>query len=334
MDLVEANTPADIGERDALTVALAQIAPVWLRREESLAKIADVIATAAGRGAQLVVFGEALVPGYPFWIERTGGARFNDARQKAFYARYVDQAVIVERDLPPICELARRHAIAVYLGIVERAPDRSGTSLYCSLVHIGACGRVLSVHRKLQPTYEERLAWAPGDGQGLVVHDLGPFRVGGLNCYENWMPLSRSALYAQGEDLHVSVWPGGLHNTRALPGFIAQELRGYVIACSGLMRPQDFPAGTPLLDEILAGGESFLANGGSCIARPDGNLLVEPVLDCEALILAHLDHADVRAERQNFDVAGHYSRPDVTRLTVNRDRQAIAGFTGGAEGDA
>ncbi|SCZ61310.1 carbon-nitrogen hydrolase family protein [Epibacterium ulvae] len=311
-----------IRDEDRLTVAVAQIAPVWLDRRATLAKVEKTIAVAGAQNCDLVTFGEAIVPGYPFWIERTDGARFNDQRQKTHYARYLDQGVNIERgDLNGVVSAAKRHSIGVYLGIMERAPDRGGHSLYCSLVYINAQGRIASVHRKLHPTYEERLAWAQGDGHGLVVHDLGPFRVGGLNCYENWLPLARSALYAQGESLHVSVWPGGLHNTSDLPVFIAKESRSYVIACSGLMRAEDFPSDTPDLDMILADGAEIISNGGSTIVAPDGSFLINPVLNQEALIVAEIDAGFVRGERQNLDQAGHYARPDVLRLEVSRKRQ-------------
>ncbi|WP_282604481.1 carbon-nitrogen hydrolase family protein [Pelagibius sp. Alg239-R121] len=313
--------------QDSLRVALAQIAPVWLDRAGTLEKVVAQVLAAAEQDCRLVVFGEALVPGYPFWIERTDGARFNDAKQKALYAHYLDQGVVIERgDLDGVCAAAKDKGISVYLGCMERASDRSGHSLYCSLVYIDSQGEIRSVHRKLQPTYEERLAWAPGDGHGLRVHDLPPFKVGGLNCFENWMPLSRAALYAQGEDLHVAVWPGGLHNTEDLTRFLAKESRSYILSVSGLMRPEDFPAATPSLEEILEGGETFFANGGSCIAGPDGEWLIKPVVDREALLVAEIDHCRVREERQNFDPAGHYSRPDVTSLVVNRKRQGLASF--------
>lgn len=314
-------------DQDRFRLAVAQIAPVWFDRAATLTKVAAAIETAAAQGCGLVTFGEALVPGYPFWIERTDGARFNDARQKHHYSRYLDQGVVIERgDLDGITALARRHQIAVYLGVMERAPDRGSHSLYCSLVYIDATGTLASVHRKLHPTYEERLAWAPGDGNGLRVHDLGPFRVGGLNCYENWLPLARAALYAQGESLHVSVWPGGLHNTHDIPALIAKESRSYVIACSGLMRAQDFPADTPDLERILSDGAQIIANGGSTIVAPDGTFLIEPVLDEEALIVAEIDAAMVREERQNLDQAGHYARPDVLSLNVDRRRQGQVTF--------
>ena len=189
-------------------------------------------------------------------------------------------------------------------------------------VYVTPAGDIGSVHRALMPTYEERLTWSPGDGHGLRVHALGPFTVGGLNCWENWMPLPRAALYAQGEDLHVAIWPGGLHNTHGLARVLAKEGRSYVLSASGLMRPADVPAATPYREQILAGSAPFLANGGSCVSGPDGSWVIEPVIEQETLLVATLDHRRVREERQNFDPVGHYSRPDVTQLIVNRQRQS------------
>ena len=224
----------------SLTVALAQIAPVWLDRAATLAKVNSYVEQAARQGCGLVAFGEALVPGYPFWLEHTDGARFNSPLQKTIFAEYASQAVQPESGhLDEICATAARNRIAVYLGCVERPADRGAHSLYCSLVFIDPEGQIASIHRKLMPTYEERLVWAAGDGHGLRTHSVGPFVVGGLSCWENWMPLVRAALYAQGEDLHVAVWPGGIHNTCDITRFIALESRSYVASVSGLMRRED-----------------------------------------------------------------------------------------------
>ena len=312
---------------DTLTIGLAQIAPVWLNRSQTLEKILARIHEAAEANCHLVAFGEALLPGYPFWIERTDGAKFNSPVQKEIHALYLDQAVQVEAGhLDPLCEAARERQIAVVLGIIERPADRGGHSVYASLVYIDSNGVIQSVHRKLMPTYEERLTWSPGDGHGLRVHKLGAFTVGGLNCWENWMPLVRASLYGQGEDLHIAIWPGGMHNTHNITRFIAFESRSYVASVSGLMRKSDFPADTPHLSAILENSNEMLADGGSCLAGSNGKWVVEPSVGEEKLIVATLDHKRVREERQNFDPAGHYSRPDVTRLTVNRERQSTVTF--------
>lgn len=310
-----------------INVALAQIAPVWFDRQATLEKVMDYIEQASNQNCQLVAFGEALVPGYPFWLERTDAAKFNSDLQKTVQAKYAEQAVQIERgDLNQVCALAKQSNIAVYLGIIERPKDRSGHSLYCSMVYIDQQGKIQSVHRKLMPTYEERLSWSPGDGHGLVTHSLGDFTVGGLNCWENWMPLPRAALYAQGEDLHVSIWPGNYKNTFDLTPVQAKEGRSYLMAVCGLMRPSDVTDVLPELVSLKDSDDAFFANGGSCIANPDGSWLIEPQIEKEGLFVAELDHEIVRKERQNFDPAGHYSRPDVTRLEVNRTRQRTVIF--------
>lgn len=313
---------------DLLKIALAQIAPVWFDREKSLAKVIERIAEAADDGCDLIVFGEALVPGYPFWLEYSGVTAFNSKFHKQFHAEYVDQAVCIERgDLALVCKTARERKISIYLGILERPGDRGGKSVYASLVYVDKQGEINSVHRKLMPTYDERLTWSPGDGNGLRVHDVGKFTVGGLNCWENWMPLARTSLYAQGEDLHVAVWPGSRRNTVDITRFIALESRSYVASVSSLMRKNDLPAGLPNIDSIIANAPEFLADGGSCVAGPDGEWLIEPFCRQEKLLTATIDHTRVREERQNFDPVGHYSRPDVFKLKVKRKRQAAAEFT-------
>ncbi|CAL2103969.1 Carbon-nitrogen hydrolase [Tenacibaculum sp. 190130A14a] len=306
-----------------LKVALAQISPVWLNKELTLEKIEKSIVEASESNCELIVFGEALLPGYPFWVELTNGAQFNSKVQKEIHAHYVKNSITIEKgELDTICVLAKQHNIAVYLGIMERAQNRGGHSIYASLVYINQQGEIKSVHRKLQPTYEERLTWSPGDGNGLQVHPLKDFTVGGLNCWENWMPLPRTALYGLGENLHIAVWPGSDFNTKDITRFIARESRSFVISVSSMMRKDDFPKDTPHLDKILANAKDTLANGGSCIAGPDGEWVIPPVINKEGLIIETIDFNSVLEERQNFDPVGHYSRPDVTRLQVNRERQS------------
>lgn len=311
-----------------LKIALAQIAPVWLNKTGTIDKIKVAILEAAAEGAELIVFGEGLLPGYPYWLSLADGAAWNKTVVKELHAHYARNSVSIEDgDLEHICALSRKHKMAIYLGIIERPQDRGGHSLYASLVYINQEGEIQSVHRKLQPTYDERLTWSSGDGHGLQVHPLKQFTIGGLNCWENWMPLPRAAMYAQGENLHVAVWPGSDHNTKDITRFIARESRSFVISVSSLMSKADFPADTPHLEEILKKAPERLSNGGSCIAGPDGEFIIAPDIHTEGNIYHTLDFNRVYEERQNFDPVGHYSRPDVTQLSVNRERQSTVKFT-------
>ncbi len=317
----------DIRNQDQLKIGMVQISPVWLNREKTAEKIINYIDKAAAENCSIAAFGEALLPGYPFWIEHTNGAKFNSAVQKEIYSYYMQQAVDIEAGhLEKICKTAGEKKIAVVLGCIECPGDRGSHSLYCSLVYIDKSGEIKSIHRKLMPTYEERLVWAAGDGHGLQVHKLGAFTIGALNCWENWMPLARTAMYAQGEDLHFAVWPGSDRNTKDITRFIAMESRSFVVSVSGIMRRQDISADMPHSDLLISNCPEIMANGGSCASGPAGNWLMEPVIDREGLFTIKIDHSRVREERQNFDPSGHYSRPDVTKLIVNKERQSILGF--------
>ncbi|SEB96161.1 nitrilase [Tenacibaculum sp. MAR_2009_124] len=307
-----------------IKIGMAQIAPVWLNKEKTIEKVKKYIVQAGKEECNLVVFGEGLLPGYPFWLSITNGSEFNSKVQKQIHAHYVKNSIQIESgELKEICQLAKEYHIAIYLGVIERAQNRGGHSLYCSLVYINEEGEIKSVHRKLQPTYEERLTWSPGDGNGLQVHPLKAFTVGGLNCWENWMSLPRTALYAQGENLHIAVWPGADKNTFDITKFIAKESRSFVVSVSGFMSIQDFPKETPHFEKIIENSPEILANGGSCIAGPDGEWIIPPVIGKEGLFTGVVDYQKVLEERHNFDGVGHYSRPDVTKLVLNTERQSV-----------
>jgi nitrilase len=308
-----------------MRVAAAQIAPVWLNRQATLERIVETVDQAAVSGVELLAFGECLLPGYPFWVERTDGARFDSRLQADLFAHYVDQAVCIEEGhLAPVLEAARRNRMTLVLGILERPADR-GESVYASAVVILADGRIGSVQRKLMPTYEERLVWAIGDGHGLRVHRLGDFTMGALNCWENWMPLARVALHAQGEDLHVAIWPGNERNTRDITRFMAIEGRSFVLSASGLMRPEDWSEDLPFASRLAEATRDLpWARGGSCLCGPDGRWVIEPMIDKAGVFHADIDPVDVRRARRHFDPSGHYSRPDVFQLEIDRSRQRIA----------
>ncbi len=310
-----------------MRIAAAQAHPCWLDPAATTEKVVAWLHNAAAQGVELVAFPETFLSGYPFWVELTGGARFDDARQKRAFAACLEAAVELDGpELARIREAAGDLGIFVYLGTTERDASCGRGTVFCTLIAIDPVAGLVSAHRKLMPTYEERLVWGTGDGQGLQVHRVAGTRVSGLNCWENWMPQARHALYAQGSEVHVSVWPGNPRNTVDITRFIAIEGRVYSLAANGLISLSDVPSDFPLHDELAEAGVEHYCRGGSAIAAPDGTWVVEPVVGEERLVVADLDLRRVSEERQNFDPTGHYSRPDVFTVQVDRRRRAAASF--------
>ena len=302
-----------------MRVAAAQTAPAWGDKAATAARVVDWIGRAAGEGVELLAFGETFLPGYPFWVSRTDGARFDAPDQKEAYAFYLEAAVELDgQELARVAEAASDHGVFVYMGTAER--PRGGGSIYATLVAIDPKHGVVGAHRKVMPTYEERLVWGQGDGHGLRAHVANGLRIGGLNCQENWLPQARQAIYAEGIDLHVAVWPGAVRLTRDITRFVALEGRCYVLSAGSILRAADVTASFPLRDAALAGAPELLYDGGSAVAAPNGTWLVEPVAGEERLVIADVEPSEVREERQIFDPAGHYARPDVFSLTVDRRR--------------
>ncbi len=311
-----------------MRIAAAQVHQAWGRPDAGAERVIDWISRAGAEGVDLLAFGETHLGGYPFWISMTDGARFDAADQKQAYAYYLDAAVELDGpELRRISEAVAEHRVFTYLGIAERRSNTARGSVYATLVAIDPDRGIVSAHRKVQPTYEERLAWASGDGNGLRVHTFtgregDSMRVGGLNCWENWLPQARLAMYAGGEDIHVSVWPGAARHTRDITRFIAREGRVFSLAAGSLISRSDVPDDFPLTD--LTDGD--WADGGSAIAGPDGEWIQEPASE-EGLVMADVDVAQVREERQNFDPTGHYGRPDIFELRVDRRRLSVASFS-------
>ena len=309
-----------------MRIAAAQTAPAWGDPAATAEIVTDWVGRAAAAGVQLLAFGETFLSGYPFWIGRTDGARWNDADQKEAYAFYLDGAVALDGpEIGLVVEAVRDLGVFTYLGVTERSASRG--TVYATYVAIDPASGIVSSHRKLMPTYDERMVWGSGDGHGLRTHVVGEFTVGGLNCWENWVPTVRHALYAQGLELHVAGWPGSTGLTKDITRFIALEGRCFVLSAGALLPRSAVPAGFALADAAF-GDADALFDGGSAIAAPDGAWVVPPSSGEERLVTADVDVARVRGERMNFDPAGHYFRGDVIDVTVDRTRLGPATFTG------
>ena len=308
-----------------MRIAAAQTSPVWGDPEATTDVVIDWIRRAADNDVDLVAFGEVFLSGYPYWLSRTDGTAWNNSDQKEAYAHYLKAAVSLDGpELTAIGETVKQTKTFTYLGVMERS--HSEGTVYATYVAFDPDLGIVSAHRKLTPTYDERLVWGSGDGHGLRVHDVGKFKVSGLNCWENWVPGIRHALYAQGTQLHVAGWPGSRGLTEDITRFIAMEGRCFVLSAAQLLSAESIPQDVPLREEALAGLDGYLSPGGSAIATPDGRWLAEPVYEEERLVMADIDVSTVRGARQSLDPAGHYFRPDVIDVRVDRRRQESATF--------
>ncbi|HYC52558.1 MAG TPA: carbon-nitrogen hydrolase family protein [Gemmatimonadaceae bacterium] len=299
-------------------IAAAQISPAFLDRDATVDRACQAIADAAARGARLVVFPEAFVPGYPVWVWHIASGQTQQLR--ALYAELLDQSVTVPGPaVAKLCDAARTARVHVAIGINERNAEASGTSLYNSLLFIGADGEVLGVHRKLVPTAGERLVHAQGDGSSLKSYDTTLGRLAGLVCWENYMPLARQALYDTGVHLYIApTWDRGepwISTVR----HIAKEGRVYVISCCSAMRMDDLPDRFAFKASISPSPTGWINPGDSIVVDPDGKALAGPLHEQQDLLFAEVDPQKISGPRWQLDVAGHYARPDVLGL-VRRGR--------------
>jgi nitrilase len=307
--------------KETVRVACVQAEPAILDRAATLDKLAVLTAEAKAQGAQLVVFPETFVPAYPSsaWARFLAG--WSDPRAKGAFAQLVRESVeIPGPDADRLGQIAREHEVWLVTGVNERDPARPGT-LYNSLLYHAPDGSLAVHHRKLVPTNHERLIWGQGDGEGLRAVETGIGRIGGLICWENYMPLARFALYESGVEIYIASTADDGDAWQATLVHIARESRAFVISPSHFQRGSSYPEGFPLRDEIA--GINPLGRGGSAILAPDGSYLAGPLYDEEAILYADLDPQRLAEERQRFDAAGHYHRPDVLELTVRplqRDR--------------
>jgi predicted amidohydrolase len=302
-------------------VAAVQAAPAYFDLGQSLERAADLTAEAARRGARLVAFGETWLPGYPMWLDACRDvAVWDHPAVKELYARLVANSVAVPSPATEaLGEIARRNGVALVMGIHERVTEGAGRgTLYNSLLIFDADGRLAHRHRKLMPTYTERMIWGQGDGAGLGIGETAAGRVGGLVCWEHWMPLAHQAMHLAGEDVHVAAWPWVREMHLVASRHYAFEGRTFVVAVGSLGRVRDLPPELEPIEELRGQPDRLLLRGGSAIVAPDGRLLAGPVLDEEAILTADLDFEEITRESLTLDVTGHYARPDVFDFRVRR----------------
>jgi nitrilase len=295
--------------------AAVQATPVFLNREATLDKTCRLIAEAAALGARLIVFPETFVAGYPYWLWGDRPTAVPGLEQQAFAALWREAVDVPSPDTERLGEAARAAAACVVIGVNERDTAYGRGTLYNTLLTFGPDGSLLGRHRKLVPTYKERTVWGTGDGSTLAVHDTPIGRVGGLICWENYMPLTRYHQYAQGAQVHVAPTVDDSPSWQHLIRAIAAEGRIYVVAVGQFFARSQFPD-EPFLDGFPPEAD-VLSGGGSLIVAPGGDALTGPLVGKEGILTAEIDLERVVAEKHSLDVTGHYARPDVFQLTVN-----------------
>jgi nitrilase len=307
-------------------VAVVQSAPELFNKASSLSQIASWTKKASEQGANLVVFPEVFIPGYPrgFTLGTKIGSRNNDGRKD--WERYWENSIeIPGEDTLILGEIAKEANAYLVVGVVERDTEFSKSTLYNSIVYISPDGQILGKHRKLVPTGSERLLWGQGDGSTLTVIDTPFGRIGGLICWENYMPLARAAMYAKGIDILITPTADARDTWQSTIQHIACEGRCFVVSSNQYVTKDTYPTDLACYDEIKDEPD-VLSRGGSAVIGPLGEYIATPLYGQEGLVIADLDMSLVVQSRYDFDAVGHYSRPDVFQLRVNEEKQSIVRF--------
>jgi predicted amidohydrolase len=299
-----------------IKVGIAQFAPAVLDLEACVEKACRIIASAGKERIKVLAFPETWLPVYPVWADMGSYSQWGNESAKKLYSRLHRNALQVgspeAKRIAAACKKARVHVV---LGVNETV----GKTLYNSLLFFSDEGRLAGHHRKLVPTFGERLVWGYGDGGGLRVVETKYGKIGGLICWEHWMPLARQVLHAEGEVIHIAAWPHGKEHHQIASRHYAFEGRCFVLAAAMYLEKKMFPKEYELWEELKVQPEVLL-NGGSAIIGPDGAYVVEPVYGKEELISAEIEVERALEESITLDVGGHYSRPDVFELIVHRKR--------------
>ncbi|MGD8791044.1 MAG: carbon-nitrogen hydrolase family protein [Anaerolineae bacterium] len=307
-------------------VAAAQASPVFLDRKATLKKAIDLIFEASKNGARLIVFPEAFFPAYPDWVHVTAGGPHGGLLD-ALYTELVENSISIPDDTTEkLCQVARKARIHVVMGLNERNREASNASLYNSLLYIDDSGTILGAHRKLIPTGGERTVWAQGDGSTLEAYDTSIGKLGGLICWENYMPLARQVMYAWGTQVYVApTWDRGDLWIATLR-HIAKEGGVFVIGCCMPLKLADIPDRFEF-KQFYPGSTEWINSGHSCIINPNGEIIAGPSIEKEEILYAKVDLNQITAAKRMFDVAGHYARPDVFKVVVNSEANPVVRTT-------
>jgi nitrilase len=313
----ETGEDAMMERASSVRAAVIQAAPVLFDREATVVKACALMREAAAQGAQLILFPEAFIPAYPRGLSfgTVVGSRSAVGRQtwEAYWANAVD---VPGPATDALGAAAREADVYLMIGVIERDTQYSRGTLYCTLLYFGPDGRLLGKHRKLKPTAAERLIWGEGDGSTLTVIDTAFGKVGGLICWENYMPLARMAIYGKGVELYLAPTADARDTWQATLRHIACEGRCFVLGCNQFVTKEMVPRDLVGVED-LAGQPEVLCRGGSAIISPLGDVLAGPLYDREGILCAELDLGEIARSRFDFDVTGHYARPDVFQLRVN-----------------
>lgn len=300
-------------------VAAVQARPTFLDSAATLRDTLGWIERARDEGAQLVAFPETWFPGYPAWLDISPEAGYWDhAPVKQTFARLRENAVTIPGPIvDAVADAASRCDLTVVLGVHEKVETGPGNrTLYNTVITIGSDGRVLNRHRKLVPTYTERLVWGQGDGAGLCAVPTAVGRVGALICWEHWMPVVRHVMHVSGEDIHIAQWPTVHEMHQVASRQYAFEARCFVVAVGGILKAGDLPPEVPVPSSHAPSAEDNVLHGGSAIIAPDGRYVAGPVFDEETILVADLDLSEIDEGAMNLDVTGHYHRPDLFDVQV------------------
>jgi predicted amidohydrolase len=310
---------------NSLNIAIIQHGPVHLNLEASTAKALQLIKEAAGRSAQLIVFGETWLSGYPAWLDHCPDVALwnNEATKDVFLQMHQNSVDINGEEIKLLCDAAKKNKVMICMGINEKITEGIGSgTLYNAFVIIDEQGEIVNHHRKLVPTFTEKLVYGNGDAAGLRTINTEFGKLGALICWEHWMPLSRQVLHNENEMIHIALWPTVHDMHQVASRHYAFEGRCFVIAAGQMMQVKDIPANLTLPEHFKNDPEKYILNGGSCVIDPTGIYLLEPQFDKEGILYCTIDNFDTaNKEKLTLDTTGHYSRWDIFDFSVDRKRK-------------